>query len=207
MGQLDILKSVFEGKLGTVYGVRQGKKTFLKAIPFSHAPHNTAQKDAFTAFQKLVRFCSGFAKHGAEFLPINTKKQTKANALVRFFAPLVANRVFDLNKIKDIFFKDDAFTLIEVLMSESVDNVEIKWNVSKTSKPGIPVSNYFLVVAEDGKVLAQTVSPNSSGAVLLAWEIYTTTKISILGISFEFLNNKWRGRDAQTADFSILTGE
>lgn len=206
MGQLDILKSVFEGKLGTVYGVRQGKKTFLKAVPFSHAPHNIAQKDAFTAFQKLVRFCSGVAKQGAELIPVNAKKQTKANALARFFAPLVANRIFDLDKIKDIFFKDNAFTLTEVLMSESANNVEIKWNVSKTSKPGIPVASYFLVVAEDGKVLAQTISPNSSGAVLLEWEIYTTTKISILGISFEFLNNKWRGRDAQTAAFSISEG-
>lgn len=103
MGKQNRTKGECIGKLGTHYGVKQHGKAFEKVIPFSHTPHNTAQKNAFTAFGKLQRFSSGLEKVFWQYMGLSDKKMTRLNATSQFFKKAIANGYFDISKcIEDI---------------------------------------------------------------------------------------------------------
>ena len=74
MGKINLLKADYIGKVGQTYGVRQYRQSIVKATPFSHSPHNTAQTKAVRAFEKLNRFSSYVAKTFWRYLNLSDKK-------------------------------------------------------------------------------------------------------------------------------------
>lgn len=111
MSTINLLKGSINGKLGELYGTKQYRNCYLKAIPFSHAPHNEKQNQAFSAFQKLVRFSGGVAKVFKTYLPIETKKQTATNAVTQLFKPIIKNKSFNINYLEDVIVADGAVSI------------------------------------------------------------------------------------------------
>ena len=99
MAQINILTSSYNGKLGTTYGTKQYKKHFVKAIPFSHAPHNEVQKNSVKAFTKLNKICSQIVKKYWKYLGLSDKSMYKNNALTQKLKSTISEKIFDPTKI------------------------------------------------------------------------------------------------------------
>lgn len=99
MAQINILTSSYNGKLGTTYGTKQYKKHFVKAIPFSHAPHNEMQKNSVRAFTKLNKICSQIVKKYWQYLGLSDKSMYKNNALTQKLKSVISDKIFDPTKI------------------------------------------------------------------------------------------------------------
>lgn len=110
MGKMNLLKAGFSGKVGVTYGTETKGKQILRVIPFSHTPHNDAQKEAFTAFSCLQRFASPIARHVFSYLPLEAKNVTKLNAVASWLKPLISNRVFSPGKIAELAVEQNAVT-------------------------------------------------------------------------------------------------
>lgn len=102
MGELKLIKGAFNGKVGEFYGAKQHRKYYVKAVPFSHTPHNEKQKQAFSAFSCLQRMSAQFSRGLWQSLGLSAKNVNKINAVCHWLKPLISNRVFDLEKMNDV---------------------------------------------------------------------------------------------------------
>lgn len=114
MGKVNLINANFIGKVGAVYGTKQRGKSFLKAVPFSHAPHSASQSASFSAFSCLNRFSSGLSKVFFPYLGLKNSKLLKHNQVAHLFKPLVQNHVFSFSKLPEVVKVDD-FTKVEKL--------------------------------------------------------------------------------------------
>lgn len=62
MGNLNLLKAGYNGKVGQTYGVETKGSFYIKAVPFSHTPHNNSQNQAKNRFIGLNRIASAVVK-------------------------------------------------------------------------------------------------------------------------------------------------
>ena len=79
MGQMNFLQGGYTGTLGQTYGVKQRRTVYAKARPFSHTPHNKAQRDSFSAFSILQRFCAGINKNFWQYSGLSDRKRNRQN--------------------------------------------------------------------------------------------------------------------------------
>lgn len=179
MGTVNLLNASVNGKLGQVYGTKQWGNHYLKAIPFSHTPHNEKQNQSFSAFQKLVRFSSGIAKDFKEYLPIKTALMTAANATAQLFKPIIKNKSFNINYLEDVIVADGSTVIksfgINFETSQVFLEVSTTGNVDKKNK-----NVWVIVIFDDlGRVL-KTIVPNEimvSGFIPLKLEIDRTYSV------------------------------
>lgn len=179
MGIVNLLNASVNGKLGQVYGTRQWGNHYLKAIPFSHTPHNEKQNQSFSAFQKLVRFSSGIAKDFKEYLPIKTALMTATNATTQLFKPIIKNKSFNINYLEDVIEVDGSTVIksfgINFETQQAFIEVFTSENVDKKNK-----NAWVFVIFDDlGKVL-KTVIPSEkmfSGFIPLKLEIDRTYSV------------------------------
>lgn len=106
MAEMNFLLGGYKGKMGVTYGVRQYKKSIVKAVPFSHSPHNQDQKDSFAAFAKLQRFAAPIAKTLWAALELKNKNIHKLNAVASWLKPAIKNHDFELQTALDIIGSD-----------------------------------------------------------------------------------------------------
>lgn len=111
MGKVNLLKADYTGKVGSTYGVRQYRQSIVKATPFSHAPHNTAQTRAVRAFEKLNRVSSFIAKKFWSELNLSSKTMYKHNAVARWLKPVVKNNSFALANIVEVIPSNDTLRI------------------------------------------------------------------------------------------------
>lgn len=114
MGKINILKSDFTGQVGEVYGVRQHGKSFMKAVPFSHAPHNTSQTRAVRAFTALNRLSSVIAKQFFQYMNLSAKGVYKNNAVSKFLKPAIQGGTFAPESINEVIPQDGSLQLVAV---------------------------------------------------------------------------------------------
>ena len=62
MGKINLLRAGYEGKVGQTYGVAKKGLYDIKAVPFSHTPHNNSQNQAKNRFIGLNRIASAVVK-------------------------------------------------------------------------------------------------------------------------------------------------
>lgn len=153
---MNLLNSSINGKLGTIYGVKQRRKHYAKAIPFSHTPHNQRQQDNVRAFEKLNRFSSGVAKVFFPFMGLSDKTLLHHNQVARLFKPCIKNKVFNLQGLKEVITESNE-TVIKTfeinLEKNEIHLIAQCYNViNKETK-----SAWFVgVVSSSGKVLFAT---------------------------------------------------
>lgn len=111
MGKINLLKSNFVGKVGEMYGVEQHHNTYVKAVPFSHTPHNEKQNKACSAFILLNRLSAIIAKNFWQYLDLSDKKMYRNNAVAKWLKSLLVNNQFVLENIKNEIPEDGSLQL------------------------------------------------------------------------------------------------
>lgn len=158
---MNLLTSSFDGKVGELYGTKQYGNHYLKAIPFSHAPHSEKQKNSFSAFGCLNRFSSGIAKAFFSYLGLSNKTMLKHNAVAQLFKPCVENHVFNISNLSQVI-KSDSSVSLESFTTDYENNViralfTTSWENNAKNKNGW----VCFVIDALGNSLA-TVSPSGS---------------------------------------------
>lgn len=114
MGKMELLKSGFTGKVGTIYGSKGNGKINAKAVPFSHTPHNAKQKNAFTAFGCLQRLSAFISKSNFfELLNIKQKNMLNINSVAKWLKPMVSNGIFSIEKIENVIERSNLYTITQ----------------------------------------------------------------------------------------------
>lgn len=147
MGKMNLLKATFEGKVGENYGARQRKNTYLKAIPFSHAPSSPTQTACVRAFERLNRFS---AKSVNVFYPfINNPKKTllKHNAVASFLKPLISRKAFEPSNFSQVIGDGDEASITQFDVNTETGVITISAN--ETASPAITPTRKWGVVVFD----------------------------------------------------------
>lgn len=180
MGKINLLKADYIGKVGQTYGVRQYRQSLVKATPFSHTPHNTAQTKAVRAFEKLNRFSSYVAKTFWRNLNLSDKKMYKHNAVAKWLGIAVESGTFKLEN------------LISVIPSNSslrFGNIEIDFNsktatVAVENSPLSPITTkediFIALVADNGTVKAGGAFSSISQTLQFSWDYTDFLTLSIV---------------------------
>lgn len=156
MATVNLVNANFNGKLGELYGTKQFGNSYLKAIPFSHAPHTEAQTKSVRAFEKLNRFACGLAKNVFYTFGINDKNMLKHNAIAKLFKPIIKDKVFDIKNLADIMPEDGTTEILEFFVNYTTNEIVAR---ARTSQPvDKSKKKYFIVVIfdETGEVILAT---------------------------------------------------
>lgn len=114
MGKMELLKSGFTGKVGTIYGSKGNGKINAKAVPFSHTPHNVKQKNAFSAFGCLQRLSAFISKSNFfELLNIKQKNMLNINSVAKWLKPMVSGGIFSIEKIENVIERSNIYTITQ----------------------------------------------------------------------------------------------
>lgn len=151
MGKLKLLKGAFEGKVGVNYGVKQRSNHYLKAVPFSHTPHNEKQKMAFSAFGCLQRMSSQFVSGFWENLGLSSKNLNKINAVAHWLKPVMSEKVFSPAKIINVITSGEELKLTdyEYIPAESKISVSFKLNFDNPDATNVKINLAF--IGENGQ--------------------------------------------------------
>lgn len=114
MGKINILKSGFTGKVGQTYGIEKRELYYIKAVPFSHSPHNTSQKQAKNNFVGLNRVASSVVKKMWKYLNLSDKSMYKNNALCKEWKNALTESTFVLENIKNVISEVGALEIKEI---------------------------------------------------------------------------------------------
>lgn len=102
MGKLNILKAGYEGKVGQTYGVAKKNLYDIKAVPFSHTPHNNLQNTAKNEFVGLNRIASRVVKKMWKYLSLSDKGMYRNNALCKAWKNALKGDTFRIENLKDV---------------------------------------------------------------------------------------------------------
>lgn len=143
MATINLLKSSYNGKLGQTYGVQQYHKKFVKAIPFSHAPHNDKQQNSVRAFEKLNRVSAEIARKFFFNLPLSDKTLSRMNAVASFLKPVVKDNTFNLSNVKSVFGSYESFSVPFIQISTDANSVVV--NVENLANENTYSNSSFFV--------------------------------------------------------------
>ena len=113
MGKINILKAGYSGKTGQTYGVEKKDRFIVKAVPFSHTPHNHLQNQAKDKFIGLNRIASAVVKKFWYYLGLSDKSMYRNNALTRAWKQALEGDVFLLENLKKVIPNVGALQIIE----------------------------------------------------------------------------------------------
>lgn len=102
MGKLNLLKAGYHGKVGKTYGVAKKNLYDIKAIPFSHTPHNNMQVTAKNEFVGLNRIASQVVKKMWQYLSLSDKNMYRNNALCKEWKNALKGGKFSLENLKEV---------------------------------------------------------------------------------------------------------
>lgn len=115
MGKLNLLRAGYEGKVGETYGVAKKGLYDIKAIPFSHTPHNNSQNTAKEQFIGLNRIASSVVKKMWNYLSLSDKKMYRNNALCQLWKGALTGTTFHIDNLKRVINQDGALKITEEL--------------------------------------------------------------------------------------------
>ena len=113
MGKINILKAGYSGKTGQTYGVEKKDRFIVKAVPFSHTPHNHLQNKAKDKFIGLNRIASAVVKKFWYYLGLSDRAMYRNNALTRAWKQALEGDVFLLENLEKVIPNVGALQIIE----------------------------------------------------------------------------------------------
>ena len=113
MGKMNILKAGYSGKTGQTYGVEKKDRFIVKAIPFSHAPHNNSQNQAKNKFTGLNRIASTIVKKFWNYLGLSDRNMYRNNALTKAWKIALDGNEFLLENLKRVIPDKGTLEIIE----------------------------------------------------------------------------------------------
>lgn len=153
MGKINLLTSSFNGKVGELYGTKQYGNHYLKAIPFSHAPHSESQKNAFSAFGCLNRFSSGIAKVFFPYLGLKNKTMLKHNAVAQLFKPCVSGHVFNITNLAQVIKSDSSVSIELFTIDYTKNRIEARFSTSWENDRKVKSSWVCFVIDANGSIV------------------------------------------------------
>lgn len=144
MATVNLIKSSFNGKLGELYGTKQFGNAYLKAIPFSHAPHSKAQTQSVRAFEKLNRFASGLARSVFDTFGIKDNKKLKHNIVASVLKPIIKNKTFDIANLALIMPEDGTTEILEFTVDQTQNTIRAR---ARTTLPVDKAKKEYWIVA------------------------------------------------------------
>lgn len=193
MATMNILTSSINGKLGTAYGTKQYGNHYIKAVPFSHTPHNQTQKDSFTAFGCLQRYSAQLAKNFWPYLNLSDKGLQRINAVAAAYKKLISEHEFDANKIKIIY----PIYTVPLHISPKFDKERQAFRL------GVRNIGYFydqrntvaltFVNGIDGQGYGTMLTKQTVSQISIPTEFRREQNVTITTIIVEKIKNAWRG--------------
>lgn len=180
MGKINLLKADYIGKVGQTYGVRQYGQGIVKATPFSHSPHNTAQTKAVRAFEKLNRFSSYVAKTFWRYLNLSDKKMYKHNAVAKWLGVAVESGTFKLENLVKVIPSNPSLRFESV----NIDFTSKKATVAIENSPLSPITTrediFIALVTDNGTVKSGGAFSSISQTLELSWDYTDFVTISVV---------------------------
>lgn len=157
MGTMNLLTASFVGKVGEVYGEKQHGKYFAKAVPFSHAPHNSAQKNAYSAFTRMNRFAAGVTKYFFPFLGVSARNMLKHNAVASAFKKSIAGGAWDLDSMSVVITPDGTCSLDSFVVDPDTQTLSLSASTSLAVDKNSGSAWVMGITNESGKILGALV--------------------------------------------------
>lgn len=180
MGTMNLLNSSINGKLGTIYGVKQHRKHYAKAIPFSHTPHTQRQQDNVRAFEKLNRFSSGVAKVFFPFMGLSDKTLLHHNQVARLFKPCIKNKVFNLQDLKEVITESNETVIKTFEINLETNEIHVIAQCYNVINKEIKSAWFVGVVDTSGKVLFATTPDTNLFETTFSSQLLETEKYSCI---------------------------
>ena len=191
MGKINILKAGYSGKTGQTYGVEKKDRFIVKAIPFSHTPHNDSQNKAKNKFIGLNRIAAAIVKKFWTYLELSDKNMYRNNALTKAWKIALEGNEFLLENLKRVIPDEGTLEIIENNFSYET------FDYSYTIKDNEPLPE-----GHEQYIYASVVTNNFVTKLDVSAKGQITTLISSLGVvNFAFIQvyafkarkykNKW----------------
>lgn len=190
MGKMNTLKADYVGKVGQTYGVRQYGKSIEKAIPFSHAPHNTIQTESVRAFEKLNRFAAYVAKTFWKYLNLSDKTMYRHNAVAQWFKPCVKNHEFSLSNLVEIIKPNPTLSLESVNLDLSNKTASITFVNTPLNAYTTEEKVFIALVTDNGTVKAGGVFAQNSQTVYFSWDYSDFVSLTVVMFKSSLVRNK-----------------
>lgn len=180
MGKMNLLTASFSGKVGQVYGEKQHRKHFLKAVPFSHAPTSKKQKNAVRAFECLNRMASWIAYVYFPYLNLDIRQMLKHNAVAKWLKPLVFNGIFNINALSEVIKSSGEFSVSGVTVNLMQRQVTFDITISESFQ-GRPLTDMIaFLVSETGYVMNGFKLDAKTQTVTIPWKLNNFTKLTLI---------------------------
>lgn len=189
MGTMNLLNSSINGKLGTIYGVKQHRKHYAKVIPFSHTPHTQKQQDNIRAFEKLNRFSGGVAKAFFPFMGLNSKTLLHHNQVARLFKPCIKNRVFNLQGLKEVITESNETVVKTFEINLETNEIHVIAQCYKVINKKAKSAWFIGVVDTSGKVLFATAPDTNLFEITFSSQLLETEQYSCIAFCSVPINN------------------
>ena len=191
MGKINILKAGYSGKTGQTYGVEKKDRFIVKAIPFSHTPHNNSQNQAKDKFTRLNRIASAIVKKFWNYLGLSDKNMYRNNALTKAWKVVLEGNEFLLENLKRVI--PDKGTLEIIENNFNYENFDYSYTIK---------DNETLPAGSEQYIYASLITNNFITKLDVSTKGQIATLISSLGVvNFAFIQvyafkarkyrNKW----------------
>lgn len=204
MGEINFLKGGYQGKVGQTYGVMQRQNAIVKAIPFSHAPHNTKQKEQFSAFGALQRACAQITREFWPYLGLTNKNQLRLNATTHFFKPLIKDKVLDFTNLKDIVTPSGLLTIDSIKFNRPRQTFELTYTNAKAVDASRQPFLLIGIYGVGGKGYGTIINNASNATVAVPTKYKQLEGIYAVILQSEIDNEKRKITDYAIADLSEL---
>ena len=190
MGEINLLKADYVGKLGQTYGVRQYRQSIMKAIPFSHTPHNATQNKSVRAFEKLNRFSAYVAKTFWRNLNLSDKKMYKHNAVANWLKPVVQSHGFQLENIAEVIKPNASLSITSVAVDFETKTASVTFSNEKFSSLVTSEKIFIALVADNGTVKAGGAYDAISQTLTFSWDYTDFITLSVVMFKSSVLQGK-----------------
>lgn len=188
---MNLLKANFVGKVGEVYGAKWKSQHVIKAIPFSHAPHNEKQTKAVRAFECVNRVAGGISKYFWPYLNLSDKKMLKHNAVAQMLKPLLTGGVFNLSAITSIVGDYGTSAIDAASVNFSTGAYALEVSISQATLDVEDTAAAVLLVDEYGKVIFGSDFVSQSFAKSGVARLNEAYKYFCILLRSDKINNKW----------------
>ena len=203
MATMNILSASIEGKLGSLYGVKQKKYHVIKATPFSHSPHNEAQTKSVRAFEKLCRLSGGIAAVFFDYLGLKDKTLLKHNIVAKWLKPIIKDKMFTPSNIFEVIQESENINFTTFEYDEQKYKLSIEVENTRASELKDGESWCIILFDNNGKVILKEALTASKYVVETQKLFYESETLQILVLENEIENKKNVVRGALSAVISL----
>lgn len=190
MGEINLLRADYIGKVGQTYGVRQYRQSIVKATPFSHTPHNATQNKSVRAFEKLNRFSAYVAKTFWRNLNLSDKKMYKHNAVANWLKPVVKNHGFLLANIAEVIKPNPTLRIEDATLNFETRTAVVTFSNEKFTPLVTSEKIFIALVTDNGTVKAGGAFDAISQTLTFSWDYTDFVTISIVMFKSSVLQGK-----------------